>query len=180
MAQLIKTTDKRATCMAGQPMSLSRTPSKLRWRAADLGEHTDAVLKEFGFNAPRGTPRCAKPRHRLTRRGRAETSDDDASKTARCPRKDGRVGYVIFNNPERRNAVSLDMWARTTESSRTSPATMTCAWSCSLAPAVRPRLGRRRSSLESERSSLEATRVSTRRSRRPMPASTNLLSRPSR
>ena len=30
-------------------------------------------------------------------------------------RKDGRVGYVIFNNPERRNAVSLDMWERTSE-----------------------------------------------------------------
>src|SRR5437868_6515599 len=28
-------------------------------------------------------------------------------------RKDGRVGYVIFNNPERRNAVSLEMWAAT-------------------------------------------------------------------
>jgi len=25
-------------------------------------------------------------------------------------RKDGRVGYVTFNNPERHNAVSLDMW----------------------------------------------------------------------
>src|SRR3954454_7572995 len=25
-------------------------------------------------------------------------------------RKDGSVGYVIFNNPERHNAVSLDMW----------------------------------------------------------------------
>ena len=29
-------------------------------------------------------------------------------------RKDGRIGYVIFNNPERHNAVSLDMWAATT------------------------------------------------------------------
>jgi enoyl-CoA hydratase len=28
-------------------------------------------------------------------------------------RKDGAVGYVIFNNPERHNAVSLDMWAAT-------------------------------------------------------------------
>ena len=28
-------------------------------------------------------------------------------------RKDGQVGYVIFNNPERRNAVSLDMWEAT-------------------------------------------------------------------
>jgi len=25
-------------------------------------------------------------------------------------RKEGRVGYMTFNNPERRNAVSLDMW----------------------------------------------------------------------
>src|SRR5215469_16946897 len=30
-------------------------------------------------------------------------------------RRDGQVGYVIFNNPERHNAVSLDMWARTAE-----------------------------------------------------------------
>jgi enoyl-CoA hydratase len=28
-------------------------------------------------------------------------------------RKDGQVGYVIFNNPERRNAVSLEMWEAT-------------------------------------------------------------------
>jgi enoyl-CoA hydratase/carnithine racemase len=26
-------------------------------------------------------------------------------------RKEGNIGYVIFNNPERHNAVSLDMWA---------------------------------------------------------------------
>lgn len=29
-------------------------------------------------------------------------------------RKDGRVGYIIFNNPERHNAMSLDMWEATT------------------------------------------------------------------
>lgn len=28
-------------------------------------------------------------------------------------RKDGRVGYVIFNNPERLNAVSMEMWEAT-------------------------------------------------------------------
>jgi enoyl-CoA hydratase len=28
-------------------------------------------------------------------------------------RRDGAVGYVIFNNPERRNAVSLEMWETT-------------------------------------------------------------------
>jgi len=25
-------------------------------------------------------------------------------------RKEGNVGYLIFNNPERHNAVSLEMW----------------------------------------------------------------------
>ena len=28
-------------------------------------------------------------------------------------RKEGGVGYLIFNNPERHNAVSLEMWAAT-------------------------------------------------------------------
>src|SRR3954447_1417215 len=28
-------------------------------------------------------------------------------------RKEGGVGYVVFNNPERHNAMSLDMWAAT-------------------------------------------------------------------
>jgi formyl-CoA transferase len=37
--------------MAGQPMSLSRTPSRLAAPPPALGEHTDAVLKEFGFSA---------------------------------------------------------------------------------------------------------------------------------
>ena len=41
---------------------------------------------------------------------------DDVTKTDKMlSRKEGSVGYVIFNNPERHNAVSLDMWARTTE-----------------------------------------------------------------
>ena len=30
-------------------------------------------------------------------------------------RRDGRIGYLIFNNPERHNAVSLEMWAKTAE-----------------------------------------------------------------
>ncbi|HZN29752.1 MAG TPA: CoA transferase [Xanthobacteraceae bacterium] len=51
MAQPIKTMDKKPTRMAGQPMSLSRTPSKLKAPPPGLGEHTDAVLKEFGFSA---------------------------------------------------------------------------------------------------------------------------------
>jgi len=51
MAQPVKTKDKKTVRMAGQPMSLSRTPSKLVARPPALGEHTDALLKEFGFSA---------------------------------------------------------------------------------------------------------------------------------
>ena len=51
MAQPVKTKDKKTMRMAGQPMSLSRTPSKLVAPPPGLGEHTDAVLKEFGFSA---------------------------------------------------------------------------------------------------------------------------------
>src|SRR6476619_3813072 len=39
---------------------------------------------------------------------------DDVTKTDKMlSRKDGRIGYLIFNNPERHNAVSLDMWDAT-------------------------------------------------------------------
>jgi enoyl-CoA hydratase len=41
---------------------------------------------------------------------------DDVTKTDKMlSKKEGNVGYVIFNNPERHNAVSLEMWARTAE-----------------------------------------------------------------
>ena len=41
---------------------------------------------------------------------------DDMTKTDKMlSRKEGGVGYVIFNNPERHNAVSLEMWAATTD-----------------------------------------------------------------
>ena len=39
---------------------------------------------------------------------------DDITKTDKMlSRKDGLIGYLIFNNPERHNAVSLDMWDAT-------------------------------------------------------------------
>src|SRR6201988_554771 len=41
---------------------------------------------------------------------------DDVTKPDKMlARKEGPVGYVIFNNPERHNAVSLEMWAATAE-----------------------------------------------------------------
>jgi crotonobetainyl-CoA:carnitine CoA-transferase CaiB-like acyl-CoA transferase len=51
LAQPVKTTNKSALRMARQPVSLSRTPSRLAAPPPELGEHTDAVLKEFGFSA---------------------------------------------------------------------------------------------------------------------------------
>ena len=51
MAQPVKTRHKPALTLVGQPVSLSRTPSKLVAPPPGQGEHTEAVLKEFGFNA---------------------------------------------------------------------------------------------------------------------------------
>jgi crotonobetainyl-CoA:carnitine CoA-transferase CaiB-like acyl-CoA transferase len=51
MAQPVRRKTKSALHMARQPMSLSRTPSRLAAPPPDIGEHTGAVLKEFGFSA---------------------------------------------------------------------------------------------------------------------------------
>src|SRR5262252_4003117 len=51
IAQPVKTKNKSTLRMARQPVSLSRTPSRFAAPPPELGEHTDAVLKEFGFKA---------------------------------------------------------------------------------------------------------------------------------
>src|SRR5947207_15927458 len=86
---------------------------------------------------------------------------DDITRTDKMlSRKDGRVGYVVFNNPERHNAVSLDMWARTTEiladfakDDEVRVVVLTGAGGKSFVS------GADISKFESERSSLEATTV---------------------
>jgi len=50
VAQTVKAKDRSVT-LVGQPVTLSRTPSKLVAPPPRLGEHTNAVLKEFGFSA---------------------------------------------------------------------------------------------------------------------------------
>jgi enoyl-CoA hydratase/carnithine racemase len=44
----------------------------------------------------------------------AETETEEFEMTDKMlSRKDGGIGYLIFNNPERHNAVSMEMWAAT-------------------------------------------------------------------
>jgi crotonobetainyl-CoA:carnitine CoA-transferase CaiB-like acyl-CoA transferase len=50
MAQSVTRKDKSKMALVGQPVKLSRTPSRLVARPPELGEHTDAILKEFGFS----------------------------------------------------------------------------------------------------------------------------------
>ncbi len=51
IAQSVVKKDKSKMQLVGQPMTLSRTPSRLAARPPELGEHTDQILKEFGFSA---------------------------------------------------------------------------------------------------------------------------------
>ena len=50
MAQPVMKKGKSMNLVA-QPVALSRTPSKLKTWPPDLGQHTNVVLKEFGFKA---------------------------------------------------------------------------------------------------------------------------------
>jgi crotonobetainyl-CoA:carnitine CoA-transferase CaiB-like acyl-CoA transferase len=50
VAQSVTRKDKSKMRLLGQAVALSRTPSRLAARPPELGEHTDAVLKEFGFS----------------------------------------------------------------------------------------------------------------------------------
>jgi len=51
IAQPVKTKSRSTLRMARQPVSLSRTPSRFAAPPPELGEHTHAILKEFGFSA---------------------------------------------------------------------------------------------------------------------------------
>ena len=51
MAQHVPNDQNRHIQLVGQPVILSRTPSKMAARPPEFGEHTEEVLAEFGFAA---------------------------------------------------------------------------------------------------------------------------------
>src|SRR5207342_1480340 len=51
IAQDVPNAEGRHIRLVGQPVTLSRTPSKMVARPPEFGEQTDEVLKEFGFSA---------------------------------------------------------------------------------------------------------------------------------
>ena len=51
MAQDVPNPEDRHICLVGQPVTLSRTPSRMVARPPEFGEQTDEVLSEFGFGA---------------------------------------------------------------------------------------------------------------------------------
>ena len=120
IAQPVKGKNGNGSTLVGQPVSLSRTPSSLVAPPPAIGEHTDDVLEEFGFSAERDR-QAARGRRDLIASTRdvppqpgLDEDEDEMTQTDKMlSRKEGRVGYVIFNNPERHNAVSLEMWEAT-------------------------------------------------------------------
>jgi crotonobetainyl-CoA:carnitine CoA-transferase CaiB-like acyl-CoA transferase len=51
IAQDVPNSENRRIRLVGQPVTLSRTPSKMAARPPEVGEQTDEVLAEFGFSA---------------------------------------------------------------------------------------------------------------------------------
>ena len=47
--KMLSRKDKSKMKLVGQPVTLSRTPSKMAARPPEFGEQTEEVLAEFGF-----------------------------------------------------------------------------------------------------------------------------------
>jgi len=74
--------------LISQPVVLERTPSAITAAPPERGAQTQELLME-----------------QITNNEQLSMSSNKM-----IARKDGMIGRIIFNNPERHNAVSLDMW----------------------------------------------------------------------
>ena len=106
------------TRCVSQPMVLERTPSRIVRKAPACGEHTDEILRDLGFDDT-ADHRSAGPPGDLVqdglRRAGSTKNQGEGSMTTETTdkilsRKEDGIGRIIFNNPERHNAVSLEMW----------------------------------------------------------------------
>ena len=83
------------------PINLSRIPDSraVPPRRTRPGEHTDEVLREFGYDAAHIA------RLHALRSDRMKLSTDKILADV-----EGGIGWLTFNNPARRNAMSMEMW----------------------------------------------------------------------
>jgi formyl-CoA transferase len=51
IVESVETQDRKTLRIVGQPLSLSRTPSRAAAPPPERGEHTEEVLREFGFSS---------------------------------------------------------------------------------------------------------------------------------
>ena len=134
--------------VVGQAINMTKTPEPARMRlpTPDRGQHNDEILRELGYNQAE-SPSCA-TRERLRSQApgsRGAGSPDDGTMldqpltSKMLIEKDGAIGRIIFNNPARHNAVSLEMWQGDRRRSwRTSTPTTRSASSSSPAPGANP------------------------------------------
>ena len=104
--------NQRVPTAAGLVSSASHSSCRARRARLRRGRRISASTPtRFSRNSVSRTARltsCTRPRRYEPLRRHAMNV---ATKTDKMlSRKDGGVGYLIFNNPERHNAVSLDMW----------------------------------------------------------------------
>src|SRR5947209_7570244 len=79
----------------------------------DYRRHTQGIRLQHETDRRAAQGECCLTSSNWCARRGGQAMDDVTKTDKMLARKDGRVGYVIFNNPERHNAVSLDMWAAT-------------------------------------------------------------------
>ena len=104
----VDTAEGAALHLVGQPVSLSRTPSAIAAPPPGRGRAHRGSAE--GIRIQRGRDRSAAPRERDLTPGDDSRGTEMSTTDKMMAKKEGRVGYLIFNNPERHNAVSLEMW----------------------------------------------------------------------